>query len=145
VKRLSDSEIVTLTLFQRLRGVESERSFLRDAARFFAHLFPGVVGLAPSSLHRRIRKLRRFLELLRRSVLSELVGDPETLTSSTRRCCRSCTRARRSGGRRDSRGPRGGEVGLLLGLRGKVAPAGVRHQPGADLLRAYGGQRGGGR
>jgi IS5 family transposase len=62
-----------------LRGIESERSFLRDAERFFSHLFPGVVGLHPSSFHRRVRRLRRFLEPLRRVVLSELVGDPETL------------------------------------------------------------------
>jgi hypothetical protein len=79
LKRLSDSEVITLALFQQLRGVESERSFLRDATRFFSHLFPGVLGLAPSSLHRRIRKLRCFLEPLRRSVLPELVGEPETL------------------------------------------------------------------
>ena len=79
LKRLSDSEVLTLTLFQQLRGTESERSFLRDAARFFSHLFPGVAGLAPSSFHRRLRKLRRFLEPLRRQVLPELVGDPETL------------------------------------------------------------------
>ena len=79
IKRLSDSEIVTLALLQQLRGVESERSFLRDAQRFFSHLFPGVVGLHPSSLHRRVRKLRRYLEPLRREILSELVGDPETL------------------------------------------------------------------
>ncbi len=79
LKRLSDSEVLTLALFQQLRGVESERSFLRDTQRFFAHLFPGVVGLHPSSLHRRIRRLRRFLEALRREVLPELVGDPETL------------------------------------------------------------------
>jgi hypothetical protein len=59
--------------------VESKRSFLREAARFFPHLFPGVVGLVPSSLHRRIRKLRCFLEPLRRVVLPELVGEPETL------------------------------------------------------------------
>jgi hypothetical protein len=45
IKRLSDSEIVTLASFQQLRGVESERSFLRDAERFFSHLFPGVIGL----------------------------------------------------------------------------------------------------
>jgi len=45
IKRLSDSEILTLVLLQQLRGVlESERSFLRDAQRFFSHLFPGVVG-----------------------------------------------------------------------------------------------------
>jgi hypothetical protein len=79
IKRLSDSEIVTLALLQQLRGVESERSFLRDAQRFFSHLFPGVVGLHPSSLHRRVRKLRRYLEPLRREILPELVGDPETL------------------------------------------------------------------
>ena len=62
-----------------MRGVESERSFLRDAGRFFSHLFPGVVGLHPSSLHRRARKLGRFLEPLRREIVRELVGDPETL------------------------------------------------------------------
>ena len=79
LKRLSDSEILTLALFQQLRGVESERSFLRDAQRFFSHLFPGIVGLHASSLHRRVRKLRRFLEPLRRTVLPELVGEPESL------------------------------------------------------------------
>jgi hypothetical protein len=61
IKRLSDSEIVTLALLQQLRGVESERSFLRDAERFFSHLFPGVAGLHPSSFNRRVKKLRRFL------------------------------------------------------------------------------------
>ena len=74
LKTLSDSEVVAL--FQQLRGVESERCFLRDAERFFSHLLLGFVGLAPSSLHRRIRKLRRFLEPLRRDVVAELVGDP---------------------------------------------------------------------
>ena len=79
LKRLSDSEIIALALLQQLRGVESERSFLRDTERFFSHLFPGVVGLHPSSFHRRVRKLRCFLEPLRREILSEMVGDPETL------------------------------------------------------------------
>jgi hypothetical protein len=79
LKRLSDSEVLTLALLQQLRGVESSRSFLRDVERFFSHLFPGVVGYTPSSLHRRVRKLRRFFEPLRRAVLGELAGDPETL------------------------------------------------------------------
>ncbi len=79
LKRLSDSEIIALALFQQLRGVESERSFLRDAERFFSHLFPGVAGLHPSSFNRRVRKLRHFLEPLRREILPELVGEPETL------------------------------------------------------------------
>ena len=77
LKELSDSEVVTLALFQQLRGVESERSFLREAARFFSHLFPGVVGLHPSSLHRRIRKLRRFLEPLRRAILPEFWSESQ--------------------------------------------------------------------
>jgi hypothetical protein len=79
LKELSDAEVITLALFQQLRGVESERSFLREVERFFSHLFPGVVGLHPSSLHRRVRKLRRYFEPLRRAILPELVGDPETL------------------------------------------------------------------
>jgi hypothetical protein len=79
IKRLSDSEVLTLALLQQLRGVESERSFLREAQRFFSELFPGVVGLHPSSLHRRVRRLRRFMEPLRRAILAELVGEPETL------------------------------------------------------------------
>jgi hypothetical protein len=79
LKELSDSEVITLALFQQLRGVESERSFLREVVRFFSHLFPGVVGLHPSSLHRRVRYLRRHFEPLRRAILPELVGEPETL------------------------------------------------------------------
>ena len=59
--------------------MESECSFLRDAGRFFSHLFPGVLGLHRSSFNRRVRKLGRFLEPLRREVLPELVGEPETL------------------------------------------------------------------
>ena len=50
LKQLSDSEVITLALLQQLRGVESERAFLREAARFFSHLFPGVIGLWPSPL-----------------------------------------------------------------------------------------------
>ena len=41
LKRLSDSEILALALFQQLRGIESEHSFLREVARFFSHLFSG--------------------------------------------------------------------------------------------------------
>src|ERR687889_507156 len=62
LKRLSDSEVIALALFQQLRGAESERSFLRDVERFFSHLFPGVVGLHPSSFHRRGREAPAFLE-----------------------------------------------------------------------------------
>jgi len=94
LKKLSDSEILTLALLQQLRGVESERSFLRDVQRFFVHLFPGVARMHPSSLHRRVRKLRRFVEPLRRSVLPELWWASPRPSSSIRRCFRSRTRAR---------------------------------------------------
>jgi hypothetical protein len=77
LKLLSDSKALALVLLQQCRSREPERSFLRDAAYFFSHLFPGVVGLAPSSFHRPLRKLRRFLELLRRAVVAEFVGHPE--------------------------------------------------------------------
>ena len=79
LKELSDSEILALALFQQLRGIESEHSFLRGTSRFFSHLFPGIVGYWPSSFHRRMRKLRRYLEPLRREILPELVGEPETM------------------------------------------------------------------
>jgi Transposase DDE domain len=84
LKRLSDSEVITLALFQQLRGMESERAFLREVVRFFSHLFPGMVDLHPSSFHRRLRKLRRYLESLRRAILPELVGDPETMIVDSR-------------------------------------------------------------
>jgi hypothetical protein len=81
LKRLADSEVITLALLQQLRGVESERSFLRDAQRFFSHLFAGVVGLHPSSLHRRVRKLSgvSWSPCGGREVVCGLVGAPETL------------------------------------------------------------------
>jgi hypothetical protein len=79
LKELSDSEIITLALLQQLRGIESQRSLLGEVGRFFWHLFPGVVGFHPSSFHRRVGKLRRYLEPLRRAILPELVGEPETL------------------------------------------------------------------
>jgi hypothetical protein len=41
LKKLTDAEVITLALFQQLRGVESQRSFLRYASRLFSHLFPG--------------------------------------------------------------------------------------------------------
>ena len=78
LKRLSDSEVIAIALFQQLRGVQSEQSFLREAERFFSHLFPGVVGgaLWPSSLNRRLRKLRRFLEPLQRALAARRLARP---------------------------------------------------------------------
>ena len=133
LKRLSDSEVLTLALFQQLRGIESERSFLRDAQRFFSHLFPGVVRMHPSSLHRRVRKLRRFLEPLRREVLPELVGDPETLIVDS--TLLEVLHPRQVG--QSAAGFEGaamGKVGIVRPLRGEAAPV-VCYQPRAPLLR----------
>ncbi|MBA2783323.1 MAG: hypothetical protein H0T74_10450 [Rubrobacteraceae bacterium] len=58
MKRLSDSEVLTLALLQQLRGVESSRSFLRDVERFFSHLFPGVVRRLFGDLAHRSEALR---------------------------------------------------------------------------------------
>jgi hypothetical protein len=80
---------------------------LREVARFFSHLFPGIVGFWPSSFHRRPRKLRRYLEPSRRAILAEeLVGEPETMIVDSTLLSRFCIRARFLG-RRASRGPRG--------------------------------------
>ncbi len=40
LKRLPDSEDLAPALLQQLFGIESICSFLRNAERFFAHLFP---------------------------------------------------------------------------------------------------------
>ncbi len=47
LKELSDSEVVTLALFQQLRGVESERSFLREVARYLLAPVPRSRGSSP--------------------------------------------------------------------------------------------------
>src|SRR5215207_4044387 len=140
LKRLSDSEVIALALFQQLRGVESERSFLRDTERFFSHLFPGVVGLHPSSFHRRVRKLRRFPELLRRDVLSEMGRRPRDIA---RRLDFAFGFAPQAGSSELGVSRRRvGKVGLLQRLR-REAPLALRHQRGPYLLRAYPRQCGG--
>jgi hypothetical protein len=98
LKQLADSEVIALALFQQLRGVESERSFLRDAERFFSHLFPGVEGLYPSSFHRRVRKLRRLEWRFCAATYSPRWSASLRRCSSTRLCFRFCTPAQVSQG-----------------------------------------------
>ena len=134
IKRLSDSEVIALALFQQLRGVESERSFLRDAQRFFSHLFPGAPGIHPSSFHRRVRKLRRYLEPLRRAILKELVGEPESLLiDSTLLAVLHPRQVTQGSGFPGAAWVR---LGFLQRLRGETAPA-LLDQPGSCLLRAH--------
>src|SRR3954469_14953165 len=120
LKKLSDSEVLTLTLLQQLRGIESERSFLPDTQRFFSHLFPGVLGLHPSSLHRRVRKnLGASWNPCGARSFPSWWANPRH-SSSTRRCLGGVapTPGGRFGGLGEALGRGGvGAVGLLLGLR----------------------------
>jgi hypothetical protein len=81
-----------------------------------------------------LRKLRRFLEPLRREILSELAGDPETLLVDSRllSVLHPC-----SGFSEQPRLVWGsvGEVGFLQRLRGEGTPH-LCHQRGPSLLRA---------
>ena len=62
LKRLSDSEVIAPgTLPASPRGEKRALVLARRRRRTFSHPFPGVVGPHPSSLNRRVRKLRRFL------------------------------------------------------------------------------------
>src|SRR5215217_282585 len=125
LKRLSDSEVIALALFQQLRGVESERSFLRDTERFFSHLFPGVVGLPGAPATRcPLRDGRRPRDIARR--LDFAFGFAPQAGSSELGVSRR----------------RVGKVGLLQRLR-REAPLALRHQRGPYLLRAYPRQCGG--
>ena len=75
LKELLDSEVITFALFQQLRGVESERSFLREVALFLWHLFPGAAGLQPLLVPTEgTQALSRYFEPLRRTILPELVA-----------------------------------------------------------------------
>jgi hypothetical protein len=133
IKRLSDSEVIALALFQQLRGVESERSFLRDAQRFFSHLFPGVVGLHPSSFHRRVRKLRRFWNPCGETS-SPRWSAIRRRCSSTLLCFRCCTPAQ---------GPQGSGFSGAAWVRwGSFSVYGVKLHlicatNGVSLLRAH--------
>jgi hypothetical protein len=96
LKHLSDSEVITLALFQQLRGVESERSFLRDCERFFSLPVPGCSGAALPFLVQPTHKEAQALLGVRkrRAVLSELVGEAETLLIDSTLCFLSSIRAR---------------------------------------------------
>src|SRR5215217_5415217 len=138
LKRSSDSELIALALFQQLRGMESVLSYPPDTERLFSHLFPGVVGLRPSSFHRRMRKLRRFLQPLRREILCR---DDRRPGDVARRLYAACGIASQAGAP-ELGVPRRcvGKVGVLQRLRREASHA-LRHQRGPYLLRAHPRQR----
>ena len=61
LKVLSDSEIITLALLQQLRGIESQRAFLREAARFFSPPVPRGGGSSPFLLPSEGRQAQALL------------------------------------------------------------------------------------
>jgi hypothetical protein len=134
IKRLSDSEVITLALLQQLRGVESQRSFLRDAEILFSSVC-GDSGTPPFLVAPAGEKAQGLrMEPLRREILPELlVGDPETvLIDSTLLEVLHPRQVPKVGGFLWSSV---GKVGILLGVRGEATLA-LRHQPHSPLLRA---------
>ena len=59
--RLSDSEVITLTLLAQWHGRGSERAALRLAAQYWTALFPAVSTIEQSAFNRRVRSLAGLL------------------------------------------------------------------------------------
>lgn len=80
LKGLSDSEVVTLALFQQLRGVEVRALVLARGRSLLLAPLPGdrrPISLLVAPARPQAQALPR--EPLRRAILPELVGEPETL------------------------------------------------------------------
>lgn len=79
LQKPSDSEVLTLVLFQQPRGIESERSFLRARPPASSRTSSRGWSVSTSFLVAPpgARKLRRYLEPLRRAIVPESAGEPE--------------------------------------------------------------------
>jgi hypothetical protein len=95
--KLSDAELITLSVMQAFLGFSSETRFLRHASDHLRHLFPYIPG--QSGYNKRLRKaesqLRGIIRLL--ALDSELWSDGTWLVDSTPvECGRSRPTAKRS-------------------------------------------------
>jgi hypothetical protein len=61
-RRVTDAEVVTLSVAQAIMGIPSDRRFLRVAAKRLGHLFPRLPG--QSGYHKRRRRLTDTIEWL---------------------------------------------------------------------------------
>lgn len=68
--KLSDSELICLSLSQELLGFASQRDFLRFMKNNFLFLFPDLIH--QSQYNRRLRNLGKIIDLLREKVLQDL-------------------------------------------------------------------------
>jgi hypothetical protein len=96
-RRLSDAEVVTLSVAQVLMGIPSDRRFLRAARRQLAHLFPYLPS--QDALHKRRAKLAETIEWLIGVFASQSPGASDELVlldSTPVECGRSVDTARRS-------------------------------------------------
>src|SRR5437763_4302805 len=96
-RRLSDAEIVTLSVAQVLMGIPSDRRFLRAARRQLAHLFP--VLPSQDAFHKRRARLAEAIEWLVAVFAAQSPGSSDDLLlldSTPVECGRSLDTARRS-------------------------------------------------
>ncbi len=96
-RKLSDAEIVTLSVAQVLMGITSDRRFLRAACRQLGHLFP----ILPSqdALHKRRARLAETIEWLIGVFAANSPGSSDDLVlldSTPVECGRSLETSRRS-------------------------------------------------
>jgi hypothetical protein len=96
-RRVTDAEVVTLSVAQAIMGIPSDRRFLAVAAKRLSHLFPRLPG--QSGYHKRRRRLTDTLEWLLAVFASQSpsCSDDLLLIDSTPvECARSRETVRRS-------------------------------------------------
>ena len=96
-RKLSDAEIVTLSVAQVLMGIPSDRRFLRAARRQLGHLFP--VLPSQDALHKRRARLADTIEWLIGVFAAKSPGSSDDLLlldSTPVECGRSLETSRRS-------------------------------------------------
>lgn len=96
-RRVTDAEVVTLSVAQAIMGIPSDRRFLKVAARRLGHLFPRLPG--QSGYHKRRRRLADTIEWLIGIFASRSPGfhdDLLLIDSTPVECGRSRETAKRS-------------------------------------------------
>lgn len=96
-RRVTDAEVVTLSVAQAIMGIPSDRRFLKVAAKRLAHLFPRLPG--QSGYHKRRRRLADTSEWLIEIFASQSPGFADDLLlidSTPVECGRSRETAKRS-------------------------------------------------
>lgn len=82
-RKLTDAEVITLLVAQSIRGITSDRRFVREAKAQLVSAFPGLVG--QSGLHKRRQRLGAKIELVMAALARECPGfwDDVVLVDST--------------------------------------------------------------